>query len=129
MTEDFKTMQVVAVGELVEATSVLHAAIKAAKDMEEATLAASSSEELDAMLEKIGREDPLPYLLASLVGPLKGVRGGFKAMHACAMIEAAMQVDLLAMQLALGVNIAGMSQDEIVKTLVEAALMKKARLQ
>lgn len=125
----FKTLQVVGVGEVVEAVAVLTDAIRVAKVMETDLLAARSVEELDMVMEKIGRATPLPYLMVTLVGPLRGVEGGLKPVHAAAMLECAMQVETMAQQMSWQARFAGMGTEEIVKALVEMAAHKKANLQ
>lgn len=125
----FKTQQVVGVGEVVEAIAVLTDAIRVAKVMETDLLAARSVEELDMMMEKFGRANPLPYLIVAMVGPLRDVEGGLKPVHAAAMIECAFQVETIAQQMSWQARFAGMGTEEIVKALVEMAAHKKANLQ
>jgi hypothetical protein len=125
----FKTLQIVALGEVLEAVAVLTNAIRVAEAMETDLAAARSAEELDMVMEKIGRANPLPYLIVAMVGPLRAVEGGLKPVHAAAMIECAMQVETMAQEMSWQARFAGMGAEEIVKALVEMAAHKKANLQ
>lgn len=129
MTVDFKTMQAVGIGETVEAVAVLQDAIQCAKQMEAKMAEAKSEQELEIMMEKFATETPLPYLLVGIVGPLRDVEGGLKAVHAAAMMHAAMDIGPLAQRMSWDAMFHGMSRDEIVRKLVDIAQQKKRGLQ
>lgn len=129
MKADFKMMQAVGIGETVEAVAVLEDAIKCARQMEAKVAEAKSEQELEIMMEKFARETPLPYLLVGIVGPLRDVNGGLKAVHVAAMMHVAMDVDAFAQRMTWEAMFYGMNTEEIVRKLVDIAQQKKSGLQ